>query len=244
MKMFVKQLIIIVIKVFLCFSIAAQGKTAQKDDFWNSPADIPKEKNTTRNKDDFWNDMSVPSTQLADLVFVGEGFRDKNGKIVIAGNYEEARKFEGGMCAVRSKGKWGFIDARGNLIIPCMYDRVDKGFDDDVAKVGTLKEKRELVHKGENKTFRVYYALFNSFFINKKNEKLSTAQIYYSENWPFEHGIVLVSYHEHELTAEQRAQQKRVENRNSLDTEEFNKKRQQLRAEFERNGYLEYKPSK
>jgi hypothetical protein len=37
------------------------------------------------------------------------GFKNASGKVVIPANYEDAGKFREGDCAVKQKGKWGFI---------------------------------------------------------------------------------------------------------------------------------------
>ena len=51
-------------------------------------------------------------------------FVDRNGKQVTR-RYNEARNFSEGLCAVRHKNKWGFIDQQGITIIPHTYDMVD-----------------------------------------------------------------------------------------------------------------------
>ena len=45
------------------------------------------------------------------------GFADKNGKLVISAQYEDARSFANGMAAVKIDGQWGFIDLEGNVVI-------------------------------------------------------------------------------------------------------------------------------
>lgn len=50
-------------------------------------------------------------------------FVNKEGERISGKNYEEIKAFESeGMCAVRIKGKWGFIDLNENLNIECVYE--------------------------------------------------------------------------------------------------------------------------
>ena len=41
------------------------------------------------------------------------GYIDKKGKVVIPLKYEDAHNFKEDMAAVKSNGKWGFIDITG-----------------------------------------------------------------------------------------------------------------------------------
>lgn len=52
------------------------------------------------------------------------GFSDKNRKLVIAANYEDAQPFREGMALVKLNGKYGFIDKAGKEVIPLKYDDV------------------------------------------------------------------------------------------------------------------------
>lgn len=45
------------------------------------------------------------------------GFMDKEGKIMIEPQYEDARSFCNGYAAVKQNGKWGFINKEGTVII-------------------------------------------------------------------------------------------------------------------------------
>ena len=55
------------------------------------------------------------------------GFIDKTGKVILS-NYEDAKSFVDGIAAVKSKGKWGFIDKKGKQLIPFKYDDIDNSF--------------------------------------------------------------------------------------------------------------------
>uniref|UniRef100_A0AAU6WPW2 WG repeat-containing protein n=1 Tax=Chryseobacterium endophyticum TaxID=1854762 RepID=A0AAU6WPW2_9FLAO len=43
----------------------------------------------------------------------------------LEGDYDEVRVFSEGLAAVRKNKKWGFIDNKGNLMIPIQYDTAD-----------------------------------------------------------------------------------------------------------------------
>lgn len=50
-------------------------------------------------------------------------FINEKGERLSEQTYEEVKTFEGDdMCAVRMKGKWGFVDKNGNLNIECSYE--------------------------------------------------------------------------------------------------------------------------
>lgn len=54
------------------------------------------------------------------------GFVDKNGKIVIEPQYDDARSFANGLAAVKVVDKWGFIDENGKICIePQFYGAKD-----------------------------------------------------------------------------------------------------------------------
>ena len=42
--------------------------------------------------------------------------------------YDKAEMFREGLAAVQRNGKWGFIDQKGNEIIPPKFDRIDHVF--------------------------------------------------------------------------------------------------------------------
>lgn len=50
------------------------------------------------------------------------GFKDQNGKVVIAPKYEIAEDFSKGLACVSLNDKWGFIDETGKVIIPFIYN--------------------------------------------------------------------------------------------------------------------------
>lgn len=56
------------------------------------------------------------------------GYINEQGRVVVAQRYAAARQFYNGRGAVQDaeSGKWGFVDAGGNLVIACRFD--DVGF--------------------------------------------------------------------------------------------------------------------
>ena len=64
----------------------------------------------------------------------GFGYIDRNGKVVIRPQFEEAAPFHENLAAVRIKGKWGFIETRGRTVVPPQFEAVEP-FVEGVAKV-------------------------------------------------------------------------------------------------------------
>jgi hypothetical protein len=56
------------------------------------------------------------------------GFVDRQERVVVQPEYEEARNFEKGLAAVCSKGKWGFVDKNGKMVIRLNKATVTTGF--------------------------------------------------------------------------------------------------------------------
>ncbi len=54
------------------------------------------------------------------------GFMDKNGKIVIQPQFENAYNFSEGRAPVLSNDKWGFIDTSGKYIIQPQFDAANE----------------------------------------------------------------------------------------------------------------------
>lgn len=59
------------------------------------------------------------------------GFKDKSGKVVVAATYDEVLEFSEGLAAVSLDELWGYIDPKGELVIPMELERAfsfEKGF--------------------------------------------------------------------------------------------------------------------
>ena len=56
------------------------------------------------------------------------GYLAPDKGIVIATKYSDAHSFSDSMAAVKMNDKWGFINIKGDLIVPCEYDEVYSSF--------------------------------------------------------------------------------------------------------------------
>lgn len=89
------------------------------------------------------------------------GYFDRQGKIVVEAKYDDAKNFSEGLAAVnvgavsegfprpflREGGKWGFIDKRGNVVIPIEWKDVDyRGFRAGLAQV-TVNDRFGFIDK-------------------------------------------------------------------------------------------------
>lgn len=64
------------------------------------------------------------------------GFRDKNGQVIISPSYVKVKDFSDGMAAVQQgDGKWGFIDAKGNMVIASAFTNEPSSFSEGYAVV-------------------------------------------------------------------------------------------------------------
>jgi WG containing repeat len=52
------------------------------------------------------------------------GYADRDFRWVVKPQYEDAKVFSNGYAAVMLKGKWGYINTKGELVIECRYDQV------------------------------------------------------------------------------------------------------------------------
>lgn len=82
------------------------------------------------------------------------GFRDANGKIVIAPKYIAVGDFSDGMAAVlvpdddkAETGRWGFIDKTGKLVIPAKFTTRPSNFDSGYAMVTNKKYESYYIDK-------------------------------------------------------------------------------------------------
>ena len=81
----------------------------------------------------------------------GYGYINTKGQVVVkSGVYEKAYDFTENLACVRKNTKYGFIDVKGNEVIPCTYDRAYP-FSDGIAlvynnkKYGYINTKAEFV---------------------------------------------------------------------------------------------------
>jgi hypothetical protein len=79
------------------------------------------------------------------------GYCNSIGKEVIPCIYDGAKKFSQGLAAVKSDGKWGYIDVAGTVIISFQYDEAESFTDEGFAKV-TIDKETFTINKTGDKT--------------------------------------------------------------------------------------------
>ena len=62
------------------------------------------------------------------------GFKDNEGRIVIAPTFDSAGSFSEGLARVKVKGKWGFINVEGRMVIEPLFEQA-RLFQQGYAKV-------------------------------------------------------------------------------------------------------------
>lgn len=79
------------------------------------------------------------------------GFRDKNGKVIIAPEYVDVQDFSDGMAAVKQgDGKWGFIDVTGNMVVSPKFTNEPSFFSEGYAVVKKKDGTRCFIDKQGN----------------------------------------------------------------------------------------------
>ena len=79
------------------------------------------------------------------------GFRDNNGKVIVAASYIKVQDFSDGMAAVQQvDGKWGFIDTSGNMVIAPIYTNKPSSFKEGYAVVRKKNGSRCYIDKQGN----------------------------------------------------------------------------------------------
>lgn len=89
---------------------------------------------TSNNEELFANmkimNYSLPDSQYGDEqdfgLMIGNkwGLYSRNGETLVKPQYEMVRSSRYGMYPVKNKGKWGFIDRRGKVIVPAAYNDI------------------------------------------------------------------------------------------------------------------------
>lgn len=77
------------------------------------------------------------------------GYLDPDKGIVIKPEYSMAKSFHEGMAAVMIEDKWGFINSNGDLIVPCVYDKLISSYYD--GKGGLLKGDKIFIFDKDGK---------------------------------------------------------------------------------------------
>ncbi len=77
----------------------------------------------------------------------GNGILDKNG-VVVEPIYDKIVHFSNGLAAVSKNGKWGYIDTKGNIVLPFEYDKASS-FSANYARV-TKDNRTYIIDKNGN----------------------------------------------------------------------------------------------
>ena len=83
------------------------------------------------------------------------GFIDRNGKIVIPLEYEDAGNFSEGLAPVKKDGKWGYISKSGEVRIPFEFDKASE-FSEEYAVVSKNGEAGFIDKNGVSPTGFVF----------------------------------------------------------------------------------------
>lgn len=130
------------------------------------------------------------------------GFIDESGKWKIKPVFNEVTGFHNGLAAVRSGNLWGYINNRGDYVIPPGYDQAEPFYNRQFAAVMKGPEKLYINRKGEilfdsSRELVIYYEDLAALemngrfgFINKKSEWEILPQ--YDQVWPFRNGLAKV----------------------------------------------------
>ena len=92
--------------------------------------------------------------------------------------YDELAPFSEGYAAVKRGGKWGYINTKGEEIIPCEYEEAD-GFREGCAKVRKGTETSYIKTKGEDVTPKT----FSRITENEKDMLYEVFSINDDNNW-------------------------------------------------------------
>ena len=93
----------------------------------------------------------------------------------LEGDYDEVNIFTFGLAAVRKNKKWGFIDGKGKLVIPMIYDNVDYFTQNNLSTV-VKNTKSGFIDKSGKEIIPIIYddarsEQLDNIVIVKKNNK-------------------------------------------------------------------------
>ena len=125
-------------------------------------------------------------TMLSGTAFAAESEMAERGvlqySVAIKPKYDEAQSFSEGLAAVKKGSKWGYIDTKGEVVIPFEYD-VAYVFNEGLAVVGKLSK----AHGGER---------YEMGFIDQENNltMFRDPEAYdYENNKPMENAVLTMS---------------------------------------------------
>lgn len=134
---------------------------------------------------------------------------NKSGNIAFTHNYDEVDNFSEGYAVVKKDSKMGYIDTRGNEVVPCIYDMCYE-FSEGMAavykgeKYGFIDTKGNVVIPFEYTTNEeIPYAFHDGLACVYKNGKYGyidkkgnvVVPFKYDEALPFSEGLAVVLYH-------------------------------------------------
>lgn len=86
---------------------------------------------------------------------------DVNGNNITPTGFEKGYVFSEGMAAVSNDGKWGFINTKGDIVIPLKYESVEASFNEGLAMVDD-ENRRLFIDKSGNQVGSDYYPIGNT----------------------------------------------------------------------------------
>jgi hypothetical protein len=92
--------------------------------------------------------------------------------MVVKPRYDAVKPFSFGLAAVMFKGKWGFIDLKGNLIIKNQYTDVSS-----FMKPSVSLAKREIRRPSSNKIMHYIYSVLQKVHVSKISNSDPFAQV-------------------------------------------------------------------
>jgi len=102
------------------------------------------------------------------------GFIDTNGIMKFKVKYKKVKSFHEGMAAVEGKGKWGYINTRGQLVIPLWYN--DAGnFQNGIARVLNRYNNVLYINKEANVLYKIQNRAGQDLFYVKSGKFVGIA---------------------------------------------------------------------
>lgn len=142
------------------------------------------ENDSTYNVKYLFDDVSNFQDGYASVTFGGNSFLINKDftihRTLDINKYDVTDHYYEGLAAVKDKntGKWGFMDIKGKIVIPCQFDNV-----------GYFSEGICYVKKDDNPSRSPYYQSWKTAIINKKGE-LITDYIFEQPLGDFEDGYI------------------------------------------------------
>ena len=122
------------------------------------------------------------------------GYKDKNGKLVIAAEYSVAEYFRNGFARVEkfegNERKIGFIDKTGKVVVPLIYTNANAFFTEGL--VGVVKDNRSWGFVDETGAVVIPF-----FYSSRNNRGNSLSPDHYDDGFYFADGLCVVGSTNH-----------------------------------------------